>query len=61
MISIIVPVYNAAPYLPQCLDSLVNQTYRDIEINCVNDGSTDNTQENQGLSDARNKGLMNAR
>lgn len=41
MISIIVPVYNVAFYLPQCLDSLVNQTYRDIEIICVNDGSTD--------------------
>lgn len=41
MISIIVPVYNVAPYLPKCLDSLVNQTYRDIEIICVNDGSTD--------------------
>ena len=41
MISIIVPVYNTAPYLPQCLDSLVNQTYRDIEIICVNDGQPD--------------------
>ena len=41
MISIIVPIYNVASYLPQCLDSLVNQTYRDIEIICVNDGSTD--------------------
>lgn len=41
MISIIVPVYNVAPYLPKCLDSLVNQTYRDIEIICVNDGSKD--------------------
>lgn len=41
MISIIVPVYNVADYLPQCLDSLVSQTYRDIEIICVNDGSTD--------------------
>ena len=43
MISIIAPVYNTALYLPQCLDSLVNQTYRDIEIICVNDGSTDNS------------------
>lgn len=43
MISIIVPVYNVAPYLPQCLDSLINQTYRDIEIICVNDGSTDDS------------------
>jgi glycosyltransferase involved in cell wall biosynthesis len=43
MINIIVPVYNTATYLPQCLDSLVNQTYRDIEIICVNDGSTDNS------------------
>lgn len=41
MISIIVPVYNVAPYLPKCLDSLINQTYRDLEIICVNDGSTD--------------------
>lgn len=41
MITIIVPVYNVAPYLPKCLDSLINQTYRNIEIICVNDGSTD--------------------
>lgn len=41
MISIIVPVYNVEKYLSQCLDSLVNQTYQDIEIICVNDGSTD--------------------
>lgn len=41
MISIIVPIYNVAPYLPSCLDSLVNQTYRELEIICVNDGSTD--------------------
>ena len=41
MISIIVPVYNVEKFLPRCLDSLVNQTYQDIEIICVNDGSTD--------------------
>ncbi|MBO7244902.1 MAG: glycosyltransferase [Alphaproteobacteria bacterium] len=40
-ISIIVPVYNVEQYLPKCLDSLINQTLKDIEIICVNDGSTD--------------------
>ena len=44
-ISIIVPVYNTSPYLEKCLDSLVNQTYKNIEIICVNDGSTDNSAE----------------
>ena len=39
MISIIVPVYYLAPYLRQCLDSLIGQTYRDLEIICVNDCS----------------------
>ena len=32
MISIIVPVYNVEPYLPKCLDSIISQTYRDIEV-----------------------------
>ena len=40
-ISIIVPVYNVEEYLPRCLDSLINQTYKNIKIICVNDGSTD--------------------
>ena len=40
-ISIIIPVYNVERYLRECLDSVVNQTLKDIEIICVNDGSTD--------------------
>lgn len=40
-VSIIVPVYNIENYLDQCLESLVNQTLKEIEIICVNDGSTD--------------------
>jgi glycosyltransferase involved in cell wall biosynthesis len=43
-ISIIVPVYNTEKYLKKCLDSLVNQSLKDIEIIIVNDGSTDNSQ-----------------
>lgn len=41
LLSIIVPVYNTAPWLRRCLESLIGQTYRDIEIICVDDGSTD--------------------
>ena len=44
-ISVIVPVYNVEKYLEKCLDSLVNQTLKDIEIIIVNDGSLDNSQE----------------
>ncbi|WJE46143.1 glycosyltransferase [Peribacillus frigoritolerans] len=42
-ISIIVPVYNTEKYLKKCLDSLINQTFEDIEIITINDGSTDNS------------------
>ena len=40
-VSVIIPVYNVEQYLRECLDSVINQTLKDIEIICVNDGSTD--------------------
>ena len=40
-VSIVVPVYNVEPYLKQCLDSLINQTYVNLEIWLIDDGSTD--------------------
>lgn len=42
-VSIIVPVYNSEKYLRQCLDSIVNQSLKDIEILCIDDGSTDSS------------------
>ena len=40
-ISIIIPIYNAEKYLPHCLESIINQTYHNVEIILINDGSTD--------------------
>ena len=45
LVSILVPVYNVERYLSRCLDSLVAQTYKDIEIIIINDGSTDNSRD----------------
>ena len=45
LISVLVPVYNVAAWLPRCLDSICSQTYVNLEILCVNDGSTDNSAE----------------
>ena len=43
IVSVIVPVYNVSEYLPTCLDSLINQTYKDIRIILIDDGSTDDS------------------
>ena len=74
-ISVIIPVYKTDKYLGECLDSILGQSFKDIEIICINDGSPDRcgeilekyakenscinviTQENKGLSVARNVGL----
>ena len=44
-VSVVLPVYNVENYLRDCLDSIVNQTLKDIEIICINDGSPDNSLE----------------
>ena len=73
-ISVIIPVYNGEKYLAQCLDNMLCQTYKDLEIIVINDGSTDKSSEiaekypvkiihhekNSGLSVARNTGIDNA-
>ncbi|MBN1186923.1 MAG: glycosyltransferase family 2 protein [Bacteroidales bacterium] len=74
-VSVIIPVYNTQRYLQQTLYSIINQTYNNIEIICVNDGSTDNSliilqqfhdkiriidQENKGQCAASNAGLKAA-
>lgn len=74
-ISVIVPIYNVDKYLSKCIQSISNQSYNNLEIILVNDGSTDNSlsiaqyyankdkriiiysQQNKGLSEARNSGL----
>jgi len=71
LLSVIIPVYNVEPYLEQCLDSVINQTYKNLEIICINDGSTDNSLkilEKYQKKDSRiklinqkNKGLSGAR
>lgn len=44
LLSVIVPIYNVKQYLSKCLDSIINQTYKNLEIICINDGSTDGSE-----------------
>ena len=44
-VSVILPVYNTDGFLPQCLDSVIGQTLQNIEIICIDDGSTDDSLE----------------
>lgn len=75
-ISIIVPIYNAEKYLNRCIDSLINQTKKELEIILINDGSTDDSEKiiksynddrikyfsnkNQGIGKTRNFGINKA-
>ena len=43
LVSVIMPIYNTEEYLKEALDSVINQTYKDLEIICINDGSKDNS------------------
>ncbi|MYL26184.1 MULTISPECIES: glycosyltransferase [Halomonadaceae] len=77
LVSVLIPAYNVAPYIREAVDSIINQTYTNLEIIITNDGSTDDTlkiaqeytedprvkvfsQENQGLSSARNNAIARA-
>ena len=71
LISIIIPIYNAEKYIDRCIESVIQQTYTNMEIICINDGSTDNTLQilnNYAYKDIRikiidkkNEGVSSAR
>ena len=45
LVSVVLPIYNVEKYLPKCLDSVVGQSYENIEIICINDGSPDESEK----------------
>ena len=62
LVSIVIPVYNAEKYISECLDSVLSQTFRHIEVICVDDASTDNSLnilENYSLQDKRVRIIKN--
>lgn len=71
MITVIIPIYNVSKYLRNCLESVINQTYKNLEIICINDGSTDDSlsilkeyKENDNriiIIDKKNEGVSIAR
>ena len=77
LITIIINVYNGEKFIKKCLDCILNQTYKNLEVLIINDGSTDNTlkicesyidnririinQENKGVTIAKNVGIDNAK
>ena len=77
LISVVVPVYNVEKYVKECIESILEQSFKNFELIIVNDGSTDNSlnrvlefkddrivlinQKNMGLSGARNTGIHHAK
>ena len=57
-VSIILPVFNVEDYIVKCLDSLINQSLQDIEIICINDGSTDNSLEIMKAYEQKDKRIL---
>lgn len=55
LVSIIIPVYNKEDYLSRCIESVINQSYKELEIIIINDGSTDGNENiiNKYISDNR--------